>query len=98
VRTNDTRVRDAVELKRRASSVPFGERDIMENLFLNVKNKSKSITAEIEVPSGRANGVILVQGGRFNGWALYVKDDRPTRRDRSTICQIAALKESSAAR
>jgi arylsulfatase len=49
----------------------------MENVFLNVKNKSKTITAEIEVPGGRANGAILVQGGRFNGWALYVENGRP---------------------
>jgi arylsulfatase len=48
-----------------------------ENVFLNIKNKSKTITAEIEVPLGRANGAILVQGGRFGGWALYVKDGVP---------------------
>jgi arylsulfatase len=29
------------------------------------------------VPSGRANGTILAQGGRFGGWSLYVKDGVP---------------------
>ncbi len=48
-----------------------------ENVFLNVKNRSKTITAEIEVPQGRANGTIIAQGGRFGGWALYVKDGVP---------------------
>ncbi|MCU0223626.1 MAG: arylsulfatase [Acidobacteria bacterium] len=48
-----------------------------ENVFLNVKNKSKTITAEIDVPPGRANGTIIAQGGRFGGWALYVKDGVP---------------------
>jgi len=48
-----------------------------ENVFINVKNKSKSITAEVDVPKGKANGAILVQGGRFGGWALYVKDGVP---------------------
>jgi len=54
-----------------------GMTGMSENAFLNVKNKSKTITAEIEVPQGGANGAILVQGGRFGGWALYVKDGRP---------------------
>ena len=49
---------------------------MMENAFINVKNQSKTITAEVEVPAG-ANGVILCQGGRFGGWSLYVKDGRP---------------------
>jgi arylsulfatase len=48
-----------------------------ENVFLNIKNKSKTITAEVEIPEGGANGAILVQGGRFGGWALYVKDGVP---------------------
>jgi arylsulfatase len=42
-----------------------------------VKNKSKTITAEIEVPAGGANGTIIAQGGRFGGWSLYVKDGIP---------------------
>jgi arylsulfatase len=49
-----------------------------ENAFLNLKNKSKSITAEIEVPEGVvANGAIIVQGGRFGGWGLYVHNGVP---------------------
>ncbi len=54
-----------------------GMAGIQENVFLNVKNKSLSITAEVEVPQGGANGAILVQGGRFGGWALYVQDGKP---------------------
>lgn len=54
-----------------------GMRDMGENVFINVKNKSKTITAEVEVPSGGGNGVILAQGGRFGGWSLYIKDGRP---------------------
>ena len=48
-----------------------------ENILLNVKNRSKTITAEIDVPPGRANGALIVQGGRFGGRALYVKDGVP---------------------
>jgi arylsulfatase len=54
-----------------------GMTGMTENVFLNIKNKSKTITAEVEAPQGRAHGAILVQGGRFGGWALYVKDGRP---------------------
>jgi arylsulfatase len=46
---------------------------IPENSFLNVKNKSKTITADIEVPTGKtAHGILIAQAGRFGGWALYV--------------------------
>lgn len=46
---------------------------IPENAFLNVKNRSKTITAEIEIPAGKtANGILIAQAGRFGGWALYL--------------------------
>ncbi|MBP1599226.1 MAG: putative Arylsulfatase, partial [Acidobacteria bacterium] len=48
-----------------------------ENVFLNIKNRSLTINAEVEIPQGGANGVILVQGGRFGGWSLYLKGGRP---------------------
>ncbi len=54
-----------------------GMTGMMENVFLNVKNKSMKVTAEVEVPAGGGNGAVLAQGGRFGGWALYVKDGRP---------------------
>jgi len=62
---------------RRSLTVYEGMTGMMENAFINVKNQSKTITAEVEVPAGAANGVILAQGGRFGGWSLYVKDGRP---------------------
>ena len=49
-----------------------------ENVFINTKNKSHTITAEVQIPRGGANGVILSQSGRFGGWSLYVKDGKPT--------------------
>jgi arylsulfatase len=54
-----------------------GMTGMMENTFVNLKNRSKSITAEVEIPAGGASGVILAQGGRFGGWSLYLKDGRP---------------------
>lgn len=48
-----------------------------ENVFINTKNRSHSITAEVQIPKGGANGVILAQAGRFGGWSLYVKGGKP---------------------
>jgi arylsulfatase len=54
-----------------------GMTGMMENVFINIKNKSKTVTAEIEVPQGGGNGTIIAQGGRFGGWSLYVKNGVP---------------------
>ena len=47
-----------------------------ENVFINLKNRSHSVTASVDVPKGGAEGVIIAQGGRFSGWSLYVKNGR----------------------
>ena len=44
----------------------------------SILNRSYTITAEIEVPEGGANGVLVTQGGRFSGYGLYLKDGKPT--------------------
>jgi len=55
-----------------------GMTGMTENVFLNVKNKSKTITAEVEISEGKAaHGTIIAQGGRFGGWSLYVKNGIP---------------------
>jgi len=51
---------------------------ISENVFINTKNRSHAITAEVQIPNGGARGVILAQAGRFGGWSLYLKDGKPT--------------------
>jgi len=48
-----------------------GMRRMQENVIINTKNKSHSVTAEIEVPDSGAKGVIVAQGGSMGGWALY---------------------------
>ena len=70
---------------------------MMESVFPNVKNRSKTLTAEIEVPAGGGNGTIIAQGGRFGGWSLYVKDGVPAYDynflglQRSTVASTAKL-------
>jgi arylsulfatase len=49
---------------------------LSENSVISIKNRSFSVTAEIEVSSAGANGTIIAQGGRFGGWALYTLDGR----------------------
>ncbi|GAO44062.1 arylsulfatase [Flavihumibacter petaseus] len=49
---------------------------MMENAFINVKNVSFSVSADID-QSKPSNGVIICQGGRFGGWSLYMKGGKP---------------------
>jgi arylsulfatase A-like enzyme len=50
---------------------------LTENTVLNIKNKSHSVTANVDVASGGCRGVIIAQGGAFGGWSLYAKDGKP---------------------
>ena len=54
-----------------------GMMGMSENVFINIKNRSHTITADVEIPSGGANGAILAQAGRFGGWSLYMKGGKP---------------------
>ena len=50
---------------------------LSENSILVLKNKSHAVTAQIVVPEGGAQGVIIAQGGAFGGWSLYLHEGRP---------------------
>jgi arylsulfatase A-like enzyme len=50
---------------------------LSEASVLSIKNRSHSVTAELVVPEGGAEGVIVAQGGSIGGWSLYAKDGRP---------------------
>ncbi len=47
-----------------------------ENVVLNLKNKSHAVTAELVLPEGGADGVVVAQGGGFGGWSLYCRAGR----------------------
>jgi Sulfatase len=49
---------------------------LSENSVVNIKNKSHSVTALLDVPKSDARGVVIAQGGNIGGWALYVKDGK----------------------
>ncbi len=43
----------------------------------NVLDRSYTITAEIEIPEGGADGVLVTDGGRFGGFGLYILNRKP---------------------
>jgi hypothetical protein len=47
-----------------------------ENSFIDTKSRSLTITCDLEIPKGGAEGVIMSQAGMFGGWSLYVKDGK----------------------
>ena len=62
----------------RTSLTLYPGMSVTENAFINLKNASHTISAEVEIPAGGASGVILAQGGKFGGWSFYLKDGKPT--------------------
>jgi hypothetical protein len=65
-----------IDLLGHRSSVTYrgGMRRFTEETTPNVKNRSHSITADVETSEDGTSGVILAQGGRFGGWSLYCVD------------------------
>ncbi|WP_404429796.1 arylsulfatase [Microbacterium lacus] len=49
---------------------------LSENSVLSIKNKSFSVTAEVTIRGKSTQGVVVAQGGRFGGWALYFHEGR----------------------
>jgi arylsulfatase len=59
-----------------ASGQAGGRGRLSENCVLNIKNKSHSVTAGIEVPETGAEGVIIAQSANIGGWSLYAKNGK----------------------
>jgi arylsulfatase A-like enzyme len=51
---------------------------LSESSVLTIKNKSHAVTAQIEVPEGGGEGVIIAQGGAYAGWSMYLHEGRLT--------------------
>jgi arylsulfatase len=58
----------------RLMNVPFADTGSAPFLL----NKSYTITAEIEVPEGGAEGMLMTDGGRFGGYGFYLLKGVPT--------------------
>ncbi len=61
---------------RKTLTLADGMEGLLENTFLNVKNTSFSIVANVSLKSND-RGIILTQGGKFGGWALYMDNGKP---------------------
>ncbi|WP_374529211.1 arylsulfatase [Acinetobacter sp.] len=55
-----------------------GTTRITEGMAPDMKNRSYSITADVVIPEGGANGIIMTQGGFFGGNAFLLMDGKPT--------------------
>jgi arylsulfatase A-like enzyme len=53
-----------------------GAAEVPESVAPNIRNRSYTVSAEVDIDSPDAQGVLLSQGSRFGGHALYVKDGR----------------------
>jgi arylsulfatase len=62
--------------KRTSLTVYEGMTGLMENVFINTKNRSYTVQADVELPDASTNGVIISQAGRFGGWSLYMKEGK----------------------
>ena len=47
---------------------------VPEGVAVNVRNRSHSVIAEVEIGDSGAEGVLLAQGSLLGGWSLYVRD------------------------
>ena len=44
----------------------------------SILNRSFTITAEVDVPAGGGDGMIVTEGGRWGGYGLYILKGKPT--------------------
>lgn len=54
-----------------------GMEGIFELAIISVKNCEFTVTCDVELKDNKTDGVIIAQGGRFGGWAIFLKDGKP---------------------
>ncbi|MBD2680988.1 MULTISPECIES: arylsulfatase [Nostoc] len=74
----DVKIRPSVTAGRTNFTYYPGVFGIPEGSAPNLKNRSFSITANVEIPETGAEGILLTQGGRFAGWSFFLEDGKPT--------------------
>lgn len=73
----DVNLRPSLTRGRNSFTYYPGTIRVPEGAAPEVRNKDYSITADVEIPAGGAEGVIVTQGGRFGGWVLLLNDGKP---------------------
>jgi arylsulfatase len=82
----DPAIRPSLTRGRTSFTFYEGQSRIPEGASPDIKNKSWSVTADVEVKDGDT-GMIVTQGGLFSGWALYLEKGRPV--FHSNFCDVA---------
>ena len=82
----DPAIRPSLTRGRKSFTFYDGQTRIPEGASPDIKNKSWSVTAEIEVKRD-SGGMIITQGGLFSGWALYLDKGKPV--FHSNFCDVA---------
>ncbi len=78
-----------------SSQLPFGGMGrLSENSVVVMKNKSFSITAEVEVSAPGVEGVILAQGGAFGSLSLYAKGGRRSSPTTSSVSRSSRSRQA----
>ncbi|MDJ0592062.1 MAG: arylsulfatase, partial [Pleurocapsa sp. MO_226.B13] len=73
----DVRLRPSLTSGRDTFTYYDGMVRIPEGTAPDFKNKSHSISVDVEVGEGNNDGMLVTQGGRFGGWGLYILEGRP---------------------
>ncbi len=73
----DVKLRPSLTRGRSVFTYYDGQTRIPEGGAPDFKNKSWRIGADVEIPRSGAEGMIVTQGGRFNGFGLYLLGGKP---------------------
>ena len=73
----DVSIRPSLTRGRETFTYYPGAVRVPEGSAPDTKNKSFTITADVEIPNKGADGVLITQGGWFGGWGLLVMNGKP---------------------
>jgi arylsulfatase A-like enzyme len=65
--------RPQIALDRKRYTYYPGTQGVPSNSAVRVLNRSHSITADVEIPEGGAEGILLAHGGIDSGYSFYIK-------------------------
>ncbi len=74
----DVSIRPSFSTGRTTFTYYPGTIGIPEGSAPDLKNKSFSITANVEIDDDDTEGILVTQGGRFAGWGFFLDDGKPT--------------------
>ena len=72
----DVSIRPSLTAGRDSFTYYQGMKRIPEGAAPDMKNRSFTITADLEIPATGGEGVIATQGGRFGGWGLFLRQGK----------------------